>query len=46
LGIERRISYAKRKYHSGWMWTGETIGFARAQFSGSPKLQGENIAIP
>jgi hypothetical protein len=26
-GIDRRIVYANRKYHSGWMWTGMTIGF-------------------
>ena len=28
LGIDRRIAYANRKYHSGWMCTGVTIGFA------------------
>ena len=29
LGIDRRIAYANRRYHSGWMWTGVTRGFAR-----------------
>ena len=26
LGMDRRMAYAKRKYHSGWMWTGVTKG--------------------
>ena len=38
LGIDRRIAYAKRKYHSGWMWTGVTRGLAGMKFSGSPNL--------
>lgn len=37
LGIERRIAYAKRKYHSGWMCTGVTNGFAGMKFSASIK---------
>lgn len=37
LGMERRIAYAKRKYHSGWMWTGVTSGFAGIKFSASIK---------
>lgn len=27
-GIARKIAYAKRKYHSGWMWVGVTSGDA------------------
>ncbi len=38
LGIERRIAYAKRKYHSGWIWIGVTNGLAGIQFSASIKL--------
>lgn len=28
FGIDRRIAYANRKYHSGWMWMGVFNGFA------------------
>jgi len=28
LGIERKIAYANKKYHSGWIWIGVTKGFA------------------
>lgn len=28
LGIERRIAYANKKYHSGWMWMGVFRGLA------------------
>lgn len=45
LGIDRRIAYAIKKYHSGWMWTGVTNGLAGIKFSGSPKDQGLNIQI-
>ena len=38
LGIDRRIAYAKRKYHSGWMWTGVTKGLAGVKLSGSPRI--------
>ena len=34
-GIERRIAYANRKYHSGLMWAGVTIGLAEIKFSPS-----------
>ena len=44
LGIERRIAYANRKYHSGLMWGGVTKGFAGVKFSGSPSRLGENRA--
>jgi len=36
LGIERRIAYANRKYHSGWIWIGVLSGLAGLKFSGSP----------
>lgn len=36
LGIDRRIAYANRKYHSGWIWAGVTRGFAGIKLSGSP----------
>jgi len=39
-GIDRRITYANRKYHSGWMCTGATSGFAGEKFSTSPKMLG------
>lgn len=37
FGIERRIAYAKRKYHSGLIWAGVAIGLAGIKLSGSPK---------
>lgn len=37
LGIERKIAYANRKYHSGLMCGGVTRGFAGVKLSGSPK---------
>jgi len=40
LGIERRIAYANKKYHSGWIWMGVFNGFAGLKFSGSPILLG------
>lgn len=45
LGIERRMAYANRKYHSGLMWGGVTRGFAGVKFSGSPRRLGENRAM-
>jgi hypothetical protein len=39
LGIDRRIAYANRKYHSGWIWTGVTIGLAGVK-SGSLRKYG------
>lgn len=44
FGMERRIAYAKRKYHSGLMWVGVTSGLAGVKFSGSPRRLGENRA--
>jgi len=40
LGIDRRIAYANRKYHSGWICTGVTKGFAGVKLSGSLKMYG------
>jgi hypothetical protein len=44
-GIERRIEYANKKYHSGWMCSGVFIGSARMKFSGSLNKSGKNIEI-
>jgi len=38
LGIARKMAYANRKYHSGWMWVGVTIGFAGVKLSGSIRM--------
>lgn len=38
FGIDRRIAYAKRKYHSGWIWMGVDIGFAGMKLSGSLRI--------
>lgn len=40
LGIERKMAYANKKYHSGWMCRGVTKGLAGIKFSGSPNSQG------
>jgi hypothetical protein len=40
FGIDRRIAYANRKYHSGWMCTGVTSGLAGVKLSGSPRRYG------
>jgi len=45
LGIDRRMAYANRKYHSGWMWTGVTSGLAGLNFSGSFRSFGDKSAI-
>lgn len=37
LGIDRRMAYANRKYHSGWMCAGVTRGLAGMKLSGSPR---------
>lgn len=44
FGIDRRMAYAKRKYHSGLICGGVTRGFAGVKFSGSPRRFGENRA--
>ena len=40
FGIDRRIAYENRNYHSGWMCTGVTKGFAGVKLSGSLNLYG------
>lgn len=35
FGIDRRIAYTHKKYHSGLICTGVTNGFAIKKFSGS-----------
>lgn len=40
LGIDRRIAYANKKYHSGWIWIGVTIGLAGVKLSGSDNKYG------
>jgi len=45
LGIERRMAYANKKYHSGWIWIGVFKGLAGLKFSGSPILLGNNKTI-
>ena len=45
FGIERRMAYAQRKYHSGLICTGVTNGFAGMKFSGSPNMFGQNRTI-
>jgi len=51
LGIERKIAYRWRKYHSGWMWRGE---FERSELikltgsedqSGKANIKTQNIHI-
>jgi hypothetical protein len=42
FGIDRRMAYIHRKYHSGLMWIGVTSGFAIKKFSGSAKSDGRN----
>lgn len=44
LGIDRRIAYANRKYHSGLMCGGVTKGFAGVKLSGSPSRFGVKSA--
>jgi len=40
-GIDRKIAYANKKYHSGWICGGVAIGFEGEKFSGSPKAKGK-----
>lgn len=44
LGIERKMAYANKKYHSGLIWGGVTKGFAGVKLSGSPSRFGANSA--
>ena len=43
LGMERRMAYANRKYHSGLICGGVTRGFAGIKLSGSPRRLGEKV---
>lgn len=45
FGIERRIEYANRKYHSGIIWLGVIIWFAILKFSGSIIEKGFELDI-
>ena len=38
LGMDRRIAYANRKYHSGWICTGVTNGLTGVKLSGSHRI--------
>lgn len=42
FGMDRRIAYTHKKYHSGLMCTGVTRGFAIKKFSGSVRRFGRN----
>lgn len=39
-GIARKIAYANRKYHSGWMCAGVVVILAVLKFSTSPSMFG------
>jgi hypothetical protein len=45
FGMDRKIAYTHKKYHSGLIWTGVTKGFANKKFSGSVKMFGVNRII-
>lgn len=45
LGMDRRMAYAHKKYHSGLMWVGVTRGLAGIKFSGSVSIFGKNILM-
>lgn len=45
LGIDRKMAYANKKYHSGLMWTGVTSELAGKKFSESPKAHGHKSEI-
>lgn len=38
FGIDRRIAYAYRMCHSGWICTGVVRGFAGVKLSGSARI--------
>lgn len=38
--MDRKIAYANKKYHSGWIWIGVTIGLAGVKLSGSESKYG------
>jgi hypothetical protein len=41
FGIQRKIAYAKRKYHSGLICVGVTIGLDIIQLSASININGK-----
>jgi len=45
FGIDRKIAYIHRKYHSGLMWIGVTRGLAIKKFSGSVNKLGSKSTI-
>lgn len=45
FGIDRKMAYANKKYHSGLMCGGVTRGFAGVKLSGSPRRFGVNRAM-
>ena len=45
FGIDRRIAYTHRKYHSGLIWIGVINGLANKKFSGSVRILGTNKII-
>lgn len=45
LGMDRKMAYNQRKYHSGWMWAGVTSGLAGMKFSGSPSKFGKKSVV-
>lgn len=45
FGIDRKIAYANKKYHSGWMCGGVINGLAGVKFSGSPRRFGVKSEI-
>jgi hypothetical protein len=45
LGIDRKIAYTHRKYHSGLIWIGVTKGLASRKFSGSVRRLGVNSTM-
>jgi hypothetical protein len=40
FGIDHRIAYANRKYHTGWICTGVISGLTGVKLSGSIKMYG------
>ena len=45
FGIDRKIEYANKKYHSGCMCVGVIRGFAFIKFSGSLNVWGIVVVI-
>lgn len=45
FGIDRRMAYTHKKYHSGLIWIGVTNGLDIIKFSGSVSKVGINIII-